>query len=118
LPASPRLQPNAGRKRGLQHRDDFLDRGLDVHRLAFGHPTAAEIKNLPNQEACPGAGLHHPVETSAPIPKPNGSTGCGVNLANREKHFAFVSMLTPNPSIERTFQRLLRALWPAAHVER
>jgi hypothetical protein len=25
---------------------------------------------------------------------------------------------TPNPSIERTFQRPLRALWPAAHVER
>ena len=24
----------------------------------------------------------------------------------------------PNPSIERTFQRPLRALWPAAHVER
>ena len=24
----------------------------------------------------------------------------------------------PNPSIERTFQRLLRTLWPAAHVER
>jgi hypothetical protein len=23
-----------------------------------------------------------------------------------------------NPSIERTFQRPLRALWPAAHVER
>ena len=23
-----------------------------------------------------------------------------------------------NPSIERTFQRALRALWPAAHVER
>ena len=26
--------------------------------------------------------------------------------------------LTPNPSIERTCQRPLRALWPAAHVER
>ena len=26
--------------------------------------------------------------------------------------------MTPNPSIERTFQRPLRALWPAAHVER
>ncbi len=26
--------------------------------------------------------------------------------------------LSPNPSIERTFQRPLRALWPAAHVER
>ena len=24
----------------------------------------------------------------------------------------------PNPSIDRTFQRPLRALWPAAHVER
>jgi len=24
----------------------------------------------------------------------------------------------PNPSIERTSQRPLRALWPAAHVER
>ena len=24
----------------------------------------------------------------------------------------------PNPSIERTFQRPLRALWPTAHVER
>ena len=24
----------------------------------------------------------------------------------------------PNPSIERTFQRPLRALWPAAHVKR
>jgi hypothetical protein len=24
----------------------------------------------------------------------------------------------PNPSIERTFQRPLHALWPAAHVER
>ena len=24
----------------------------------------------------------------------------------------------PNPSIERTFQSLLRSLWPAAHVER
>ena len=27
-------------------------------------------------------------------------------------------MQAPNPSIERTFQRPLRALWPAAHVER
>ena len=26
--------------------------------------------------------------------------------------------MAPNPSIERTFQRPLRALWPAAHVER
>ena len=26
--------------------------------------------------------------------------------------------VAPNPSIERTFQRPLRALWPAAHVER
>ena len=26
--------------------------------------------------------------------------------------------VAPNPSIERTFQRLLRALWAAAHVER
>ena len=26
--------------------------------------------------------------------------------------------MTPNPSIERTYQRPLRALWPAAHVER
>jgi hypothetical protein len=24
----------------------------------------------------------------------------------------------PNPSIERTFQSLIRSLWPAAHVER
>ena len=28
------------------------------------------------------------------------------------------SAASPNPSIERTFQRPLRALWPAAHVER
>jgi hypothetical protein len=28
-----------------------------------------------------------------------------------------VANLTPNPSIERTFQRPLRALWAAAHVE-
>jgi hypothetical protein len=27
-------------------------------------------------------------------------------------------MPTHNPSIDRTFQRPLRALWPAAHVER
>ena len=26
--------------------------------------------------------------------------------------------VSSNPSIERTFQRPLRALWPAAHVER
>ena len=30
----------------------------------------------------------------------------------------FSGVMAPNPSIERTFQRPLRALWPAAHVER
>ena len=29
-----------------------------------------------------------------------------------------LSVEAPNPSIERTFQRPLRALWLAAHVER
>jgi len=33
----------------------------------------------------------------------------------RKAHLVSVSS---NPSIERTFQRPLRALWPAAHVER
>ena len=28
-----------------------------------------------------------------------------------------VAKLRPNPFIERTFQRPLRALWPAAHVK-
>jgi hypothetical protein len=31
---------------------------------------------------------------------------------------ALLPSVSPNPSIERTFQRPLRALWPAAHVER
>jgi len=31
---------------------------------------------------------------------------------------ACIAALAPNPSIERTSQRPLRALWPAAHVER
>ena len=35
----------------------------------------------------------------------------------RKKYGAFLQQ-APNPSIERTFQRPLRALWPAAHVER
>ena len=35
----------------------------------------------------------------------------------RGKFGAFLRQ-EPNPSIERTFQRPLRALWPAAHVER
>ena len=35
----------------------------------------------------------------------------------RGKYRAFIRQ-EPNPSIERTCQRLLRTLWPAAHVER
>jgi len=37
-------------------------------------------------------------------------SNCGLFLVCRARQ--------PNPSIERTFQRPLRALWPAAHVER
>ena len=36
----------------------------------------------------------------------------------RLAYMAHMSSVWPNPSIERTFQRPLRALWPAAHVER
>ena len=31
---------------------------------------------------------------------------------------SFKAPMIYNPSIERTFQRPLRALWPAAHVKR
>ena len=31
---------------------------------------------------------------------------------------SLLHLRSPNPSIERTFQRPLRALWPASHVKR
>ena len=39
-------------------------------------------------------------------------------LHSRESSSLPIWMRRSNPSIERTFQRPLRALWPAAHVER
>ena len=44
-----------------------------------------------------------------------GTAACRVprSLSN-----SFLGEVSPNPSIERTYQRPLRALWPAAHVER
>ena len=39
-------------------------------------------------------------------------------MVARERNTVRLSNQEPNPSIERTFQRPLRALWPAAHVER
>ena len=48
------------------------------------------------------------------IHRPNGHRRVlGLSSAPRVGHTA-----KPNPSIERTCQRPLRALWPAAHVER
>ena len=44
-------------------------------------------------------------------------TGNRVRL-NRFKEQVIEWTPLPNPAIERTFQRPLRALWPAAHVER
>jgi len=37
---------------------------------------------------------------------------------HRQCKFGGLFQQAPNPSIERTLQRPLRALWPAAHVER
>jgi len=47
----------------------------------------------------------------------------GAPFAKHEGHAEYKQFhsglrVSPNPSIERTFQRPLRALWPAAHVER
>jgi hypothetical protein len=39
-------------------------------------------------------------------------SGHSHSLAAKDAH------VSPNPSIERTFQRPRRVLWPAAHVER
>ena len=36
----------------------------------------------------------------------------------KRTHLAHAVGVPPNPSIERTSQRPLRTLWPAAHVER
>ena len=41
----------------------------------------------------------------------------GALSAHPRRHAGF-ELQASNPSIERTFQRPLRALWPAAHVER
>ena len=40
---------------------------------------------------------------------------CSLRVPRR---FSKKGTVSPNPSIERTFQRPLRPLWPAAHVER
>ena len=54
-------------------------------------------------------------------------TGLPEQLRMNSKHIlepattpalAAIRAQASNPSIERTFQRPLRALWPAAHVER
>ena len=50
----------------------------------------------------------------APASTPAQSSACALRLPECAMHPSQAS----NPSIERTFQRPLRALWPAAHVER
>jgi hypothetical protein len=43
---------------------------------------------------------------------------CHSSTNGRNASIESVNTVTSDPSIERTFQRPLRALWPAAHVER
>ncbi len=66
-----------------------------------------------------GAGAHarHASVMHCPACTRRASFASEQNAHMRGKYGAFLRQ-APNPSIERTFQRPLRALWPAAHVKR
>ena len=94
---------------------------VPAQRSGYQFRPCAEAQRLRSSRATTGVGAsahaRHALATHCPAITGPTLGASEHNRRVRSKSSAFLRQ-APNPSIERTSQRPLRALWPAAHVKR